>query len=137
MINTYVTVYVDGACSGNPGPGAISAVIIDENNQEVKRHKEIIGETTNNQAEYRALIKGLELAAGICTKKIYCYSDSQLVVKQLNRIYRIKNPELLKLNVEVRSKEALFEEVVFQQASGQNKYISIADKLAKEALSGR
>ncbi|MFC2021130.1 ribonuclease HI [Chloroflexota bacterium] len=69
MINNYATVHVDGACSGNPGPGAIGVVITDENNQEVKRYKEIIGETTNNQAEYRALIKGLELAAGICTKK--------------------------------------------------------------------
>ena len=50
MINTYIDVYTDGACSCNPGPGSIAVVIIDENGQEVANHKECIGETTSNQA---------------------------------------------------------------------------------------
>ena len=136
MINTCVAVYTDGACSGNPGPGAIAIVILDENNQELATCKECIGETTNNRAEYQALIKGLDLAAGICRKKVICFSDSELLVKQLNKVWRIKNPELLKLNVEVSNRVRLFDEVVFQHIRRQNKYISKADRLTKNALAG-
>ena len=134
MSSNYVSVYVEGAGSRNPGPGSISIVIIDENNKEVHRHEEPRGETTNNRAEYRALIKGLELAAGFSTKKAHCYSDSEIVVKQLNRVDLIKNPELEELHEELRSKEALFEEVVYQHAGGQNSDVSIADKPTEEAL---
>ncbi len=137
MINTYVTVYTDGACSGNPGPGAIGVVILDENNQEVATCKDCIGETTNNKAEYHALIRGLELAAGICRKKVICFSDSELVVKQLNKTWRIKNKELLRLNLEVNDRVKLFEEVIFQRINRNNKYIIEADKLAKDALVGK
>ncbi|MGB5925570.1 MAG: ribonuclease HI family protein [Dehalococcoidia bacterium] len=137
MINTYVTVYTDGACSGNPGPGAIGVIVLDENNQEVAAYKGCIGETTNNRAEYEALIKGLELAAGICRKKVVCFSDSQLLVKQLNKTWRIKNKELLKLNIEVNERVKLFEEVVFQHISRNNQYITKADRLTKDALAGK
>ena len=137
MINTYVTVYIDGACSGNPGPGATGVVILDENNQEVASCKECIGETTNNKAEYHALIRGLEIAAGICRRKVICFSDSELIIKQLNKTWRIKNKELLKLNIEVGNRVKLFEEVIFQRINRNNRYISKADKLAKEALVGK
>ena len=137
MINTYVTVYVDGACSGNPGPGATGVVILDENNQEVASCKECIGETTNNKAEYHALIRGLEIAAGICRRKVICFSDSELIVKQLNKTWRIKNKELLKLNLEVSNRVKLFEEVIFQRINRNNRYIRKADQLAKEALVGK
>ena len=137
MINTYVTVYTDGACLGNPGPGAIGVVILDENSQEVRTCKECIGETTNNRAEYQAVIKGLDLAVGICRKKVICFSDSELLVKQLNKTWRIKNSELLKLNVEVSNRVRLFEEVIFQHISRNNKYITRADRLTKEALAGQ
>jgi ribonuclease HI len=136
MINTYITVYTDGACSGNPGPGAIGIIILDENNQEVASCKECIGETTNNRAEYLALIKGLDLAAGICRKKVICFSDSELIVKQLNKFWRIKNRELLHLNVEVSNRVGLFEEVVFQYVRRNNPHIAKADRLTKEALAG-
>lgn len=137
MINTYVTVYTDGACSGNPGPGAIGVVILDENNQEVKTCKECIGETTNNRAEYEAVIRGLELAAGICRKKVICFSDSELLVKQLNKTWRIRNKELLKLNVAVNERVKLFEEVIFQHIRRNNQYIVKADRLTKDALAGK
>lgn len=137
MINTYITVYTDGACSCNPGPGAIGVVIIDENGQEVATHKECIGETTNNQAEYLALIKGLDLAVGICRNRVTCFSDSQLMVKQLNGVWRIKNKKLLALNLEVSSRLRLFQEVVFQYVGRTNKYINRADRLTREALAGK
>ena len=137
MANTYVTIYTDGACSGNPGPGAIGVVILDEDGQELTNCKECIGETTNNRAEYRALIKGLDLAAGICRKKVICFSDSELMIKQLNKSWRIKNRELLELNLEVNNRVNLFEKVVFQYINRNNQYISKADRLTKEALAGK
>jgi len=137
MINTYVTLYTDGACSGNPGPGAIGIIILDENNQEVTTFKECIGETTGNRAEYHALIRGLELAAGICRKKVICFSDSELMIKQLNKTWRIKSKELLKLNLEVSNRLKLFEEVIFQHSKRNNQYIIKADKLTKDALTGK
>jgi len=137
MINTYVNVYTDGACSGNPGPGAISVIVLDENNQEVKTCKECIGETTNNRAEYKAVIRGLELAAEICRKKVVCFSDSELLVKQLNKTWRIRNKELLRLNIEVGQRAMLFEEVIFQHTRRNNRYIVKADKLAQDALAGK
>jgi len=137
MINTYVTVYTDGACSGNPGPGAIGVIVLDENNQEVATCKECIGETTNNRAKYKAVIQGLKLAAGICRKKVICFSDSELLVRQLNKRWRISNKELLELNVAVNELVNIFEEVIFQHINRNNKYIIKADKLAKDALAGK
>ncbi len=130
-------VHTDGACSGNPGPGAIGIVILDENNQEVATYKECIGETTSNRAEYHALIRGLELAAGICRKKVVCFSDSELMTKQLNKTWRIKNRELLVVNLEVNTRLKLFEEVIFQHTKRNNQYIIKADKLTKDALAGK
>jgi ribonuclease HI len=137
MINTYVTVYTDGACSGNPGPGTIGVIVLDENNQEVATYKECIGETTNNRAEYKALIKGLELGAGICRGKAVCFSDSQLLVKQLNKTWRIKDKELLRLNIAVNERAKLFEEVIFQHTRRNNQYITRADRLTQDALAGK
>jgi len=136
MINNYVSVYTDGACSGNPGPGSIGVLVLDENGQELESCKECIGDTTNNRAEYRALIKGLEIAAKHCRKKVICYSDNELMIKQLNKQYRIKKNELYVLCIEVNAKAQLFEEVIYQHVRRQNKYINKADKLAQEALSG-
>jgi len=133
---TVVKVYTDGACSGNPGPGALGVIVLDENNQELERCKECIGDTTNNRAEYRALIRGLEVAAGICRRKVICLSDNEVVIKQLNGQYRIKTPELLKLCLDVKSKAQLFDEVVYQHIPRTNQYIGKADRLAKEALAG-
>lgn len=137
MINTYVAVYADGACSGNPGPGAIGVIVLDENNQEVAAYKGCIGDTTNNRAEYEAVIKGLELAAGICRKKVICFSDSELLVRQLNKRWRIRSNELLRLNMAINERVKLFEEVIFQHTRRNNQYIIKADKLTKDALAGK
>jgi len=131
-----IKVYTDGACSGNPGPGSVGIVIIDENNQELATCKDCIGDTTNNKAEYRALIRGLELALGVCRRRITCFSDNELVIKQLNGQYRIKNKDLLQLCIEVKNRAQLFEQVVYQYTPRGNQFIAKADRLAKEALSG-
>jgi len=133
LINV-VKIYTDGACSPNPGLGAIGILILDENNQELATRKEYIGDTTSNKAEYHALIQGLELAVGFCTWKAICFSDSSLMIKQLNRSWRIRNKRLLKLNKEVRATAGLFEEVEYRFISRDNPHIKRADRLAKEAL---
>jgi ribonuclease HI len=89
----------DGGARGNPGPAGIGAVL--EIGSDKKLLKKYIGETTNNQAEYQALLLGLEEAVKLGVDEIVCYLDSELVVKQLNREYKVKNKDLAPLFVKV------------------------------------
>jgi ribonuclease HI len=86
--------FTDGGARGNPGPSAIGIVIKDEHNKVLKKHAEYIGETTNNQAEYKALIKALELVKELKPVEVHCYLDSELVVKQMRQEYRVKDAGL-------------------------------------------
>jgi ribonuclease HI len=129
-----IYIYTDGAARGNPGPAAIGIVIYDENKNVLAEYKECIGEATNNTAEYKALIKGLELAAAHCRREVYCFLDSEVVVRQLNRTYRIKARHLLELFYILKDREKAFDKVVYNHARRDNRYISRADKLVNEAL---
>ena len=133
-LNKFVKIYTDGACCPNPGQGAIGILILNEKNQELAAHKKFLGYTTSNGAEYHALIQGLESATEYCTWKAVCFSDSSVVINQLNRIWRIRNRKLLELNKEVRATAGLFKEVEYRFTSRDNPYIKRADKLAREAL---
>lgn len=90
-----ITVYTDGASRGNPGPASIAYVI--NGLAETIEYYSPIGSTTNNQAEYQAMKAALErlLVAGVQGSAIMCYSDSELMVKQINGIYRVKDQQLL------------------------------------------
>lgn len=98
-----VVIYSDGGARGNPGPGGIGAVII-ENGKVVNEISEYIGEVTNNQAEYRALIVALKWVKENIKEitGIKCYLDSELVVKQLNGHYKLKNAGLKDLFWEIK-----------------------------------
>lgn len=91
--------YSDGGARGNPGPAAYGVVIQDSQGQILKQHGRYIGETTNNQAEYRGLIDALEHAKDLGATEVECFLDSELLVKQLKGEYRVKDPELGKLYV--------------------------------------
>jgi ribonuclease HI len=91
---TKVIINVDGAARGNPGPAAIGAVIKDENGNTVGRISRAIGVSTNNQAEYQAIIAALEKAISAGIKQVEVKSDSELVVEQINGRYKIKNTAL-------------------------------------------
>ncbi len=130
-------VYIDGGSRGNPGPSAIGIVFYDENKNKIAEHKECIGECTNNQAEYKALIRGLELATAYCRKKIMCFMDSELVVRQLSGVYRIKNEKLRELFYILKDREKPFEEVVYNPTKRTNQFIQYADKLVNDALDGK
>lgn len=86
-----LTVYADGASRGNPGRAAIGASIRDESGTEIATVSQAIGVATNNQAEYRAAIAGVERAATLGATAIELRMDSQLVVRQLSGRYRVKN----------------------------------------------
>lgn len=132
-----VKLFSDGGCRRNPGPGAIGVLILDEANQELYRHAECIGQTTNNRAEYIALIKGLDLCARYTRRRICCFTDSQLIVKHMDGTYRLKNDELRSLFHEVKKHEQVFQEVIYQHVERTNPYMRQADRLLNEAFEGR
>ena len=120
----------DGGARGNPGPAGIGAVLEIEGNK--KLFKKYIGETTNNQAEYQALLLGLEEALKEKVDEIDCFLDSELVVKQLNREYKVKNKELAPLFVKIFNLSQLFKRITFKHVyREQNKE---ADKLVNQAI---
>ncbi|MCX6745903.1 MAG: ribonuclease HI family protein [Candidatus Parcubacteria bacterium] len=111
-----IKIYTDGGARGNPGPAAIGIVITDEKNKVLKKYAEFIGSATNNQAEYRALIKGLELAKGLKPQEIFCYLDSELVVKQMKQEYKVKDKDLQPLfikawNLAISQKKVSFHHI--------------------------
>lgn len=125
-------IHTDGGSRGNPGPGAIAVVIKDENGKTVEEYSEFIGETTNNRAEYSAILKALELAIKFCRKEIMIFSDSENTVKQLQGINKVKDKELLKLFQNVKEKEKYFEKVTYNHIKRENN--KRADKLVNETL---
>jgi len=131
-----VSVYTDGGARGNPGPAAIGIIIVDEENKILEEHKELLGVKTNNQAEYLAIIKALELALKYGSE-IQCYSDSELMINQLLGRYAIKNEELKKLIQAVKEKEKMFKKVKYTHVKRNNLFIKQVDKLVNNALDGR
>ncbi|HJX69796.1 MAG TPA: ribonuclease HI family protein [Dehalococcoidia bacterium] len=132
-----VKVFTDGGSRGNPGPGAIGLLILDEQNNEIDNFKECIGHTTNNRAEYQALIKGLDLAARHTRDTVYCYLDSELVVKQMTGAWRLKDDELRVLYHKAKDKERPFREVVYTHVRRTNPTMRKVDRLVNEAFEGR
>ena len=93
-LNNEWLVMVDGAARGNPGPAGCGAVILDGNGKVVKELSRYLGHTTNNVAEYEGLLMGLEALLQLGKKRICVQSDSQLLVRQLNGEYRVKDEKL-------------------------------------------
>lgn len=134
-------IYTDGGARGNPGLAACGAVIKNENGEIILKASKYLGVATNNQAEYKALILALEEAQNIFMKKksnekhIECHLDSELVVKQLNREYKIKNEGLKPLFAQARNLISNFDSVKFIYIPReQNK---LADKLVNKELDSR
>jgi ribonuclease HI len=134
----HIYLYSDGGSKGNPGPGSIGVVIYDGKNTLLYEFSACIGHCTNNQAEYRALIKGLDLCAKYTRKKITAHCDSELIIKQMNGLYRLKNDKLRILFQDVKDRERVFETVVYQHVGrSSNQRIKRADELLNQAHAGR
>jgi ribonuclease HI len=129
-----IHVYTDGGARGNPGPGGIGVLVCNARDEEIVRHKDYIGHATNNIAEYCAIIAGLEIAKTYTTKDVACFLDSELVVKQLNGEYKVKNDQMKKLNAEVRKLILDFEKISFTHVPRSHAKMQVADFLVNEAL---
>lgn len=131
-----IHVYTDGASRKNPGPSAIGIVFLDSRGNFIAEHKECVGITTNNRAEYLAVIRALELGTEYCRNKVSIFSDSEIVINQLNGTYAIKVKELKELFKQIKSNENFYQEVVYNWVSKKNKNIRRADLLCNQALDG-
>jgi ribonuclease HI len=125
-------IYTDGASRGNPGPAAIGVVIEDEKGRAVARISRRIGETTNNRAEYLALIAGLEEAARLGAEQVIIRLDSQLIVRQLTGQYKSK--ELRPLYQKTIRLLERFESYSIEHIPGKEN--RAAHNLAHQALRG-
>ncbi len=129
---TELTTFTDGGARGNPGPAAIGGVITDGYETTLKTFCEYIGETTNNQAEYKALIKALVLAKELKATHLNCNLDSELVVRQLIGQYKVREEGLKALATEALMLVKNFESVKFHHVPREKN--KLADKLVNEAL---
>jgi ribonuclease HI len=127
-----VIIYADGVSRGNPGPAAIGATLKDETGRLLASISQAISKTTNNQAEYRALITALKRATQLGATEAGIYLDSELVVKQLTGSYRVKNAALKPLYDEAR--RLLSKLSGFTITHVPRRHNSEADKLANAAL---
>ena len=129
-----VKVYSDGASRGNPGISAIAFMILDEDDKLLKTCSKYVGIRTNNQAEYEALISALEFASKLTDQEVTCFIDSELVAKQLNEAYKVRNPRLRALWLKVQELEQSFERVKFKSVPRTDIHIRQVDRLANQAL---
>jgi ribonuclease HI len=131
-----LSIYTDAGARGNPGPAAI-AVLIFEGSKLVKQHGEYIGSATNNQAEYKAVIKALELAHSLEAKEFELFTDSELVARQLAGKYKVKDAKLKPLYEQAKALEKNFEKVSYSSLPRSNLRIWLADKLVNKILDSK
>ena len=122
----------DGGARGNPGPAAYGYVLEAGDGTVLDARGETIGVATNNVAEYRALIAGLEKAVELGIDELEVVSDSELLVKQMQGEYRVKNEALRELNDEANSLERKLGRVRYKAV--RREHNELADKLVNEAL---
>lgn len=125
------TLEVDGASRGNPGPAA-AGIVIRANGHAILEEGVRLGECTNNQAEYRALLLGLERARELGIRRLVVYTDSELLANQIAGRWKVKHPELAALHSEALELMGHFEQIDIRHvARGMNRR---ADQLANWAL---
>jgi len=105
----HLVVNFDGGARGNPGPAAIAAVLSTPSGKVVDEHSEVIGQATNNVAEYRALLLGIERARALGATKLDLIGDSELIVRQVRGEYRVKDAGLKPLHARVAGELRDFE----------------------------
>jgi ribonuclease HI len=124
--------HVDGGARGNPGPAAIGVVISDPDGTPVATFGGKIGETTNNVAEYKALLRGLALAAEHGAREVRVINDSELVARQVTGVYKVKHPDMQDLHAQAVTALSGFERWSIESVPrAQN---AAADALVNEAL---
>jgi ribonuclease HI len=124
--------YTDGGARGNPGPAAAAYVLETDDGHVLAAHGEAIGVATNNVAEYRALLDGLAKAVEVGVDELEVISDSELLVKQMNGEYRVKNAALVELSLEAARLARELGRVRYRAVRRVEN--ELADRLVNEAL---
>ncbi len=122
----------DGASRGNPGPAAVGVVVEDTSGRVLQEVSEAIGQATNNVAEYRALLRGLEEARRLGAREVEVCTDSELVARQLLGQYRVRDRKLVRLFASVQELLRSFDRVVVRSVPREEN--ARADALARRAL---
>jgi ribonuclease HI len=128
----YLIAHTDGGARGNPGPAGYGVVIKDETGRKLAALSEYLGHQTNNFAEYQGLIAALEFAIAHGRKALKVVSDSELLVRQITGIYKVRNPSLQRLHVRARELIARLDWFSIDHALRQHN--QEADRLANEAM---
>lgn len=135
MKNPTLKLYTDGCSRGNPGPGAVGIVIKDTHGRLIDTFARPVGiRVTNNIAEYKAVINALQVASRETAGRVDVYSDSKLVMDQLNMACQCRQPHLVRLKEKVRTLQGRFLKVTFAHVPRTNPGITEADLLANQAL---
>lgn len=129
-----LVVNVDGGARGNPGPAAIGAVVQAPGGEVLEERGERIGAATNNVAEYRALLLGIERAAELGASELELVGDSELVVRQVKGEYKVKDAALRELHAEVKRALRCFDTWSIRHVRREQN--AAADRLVNEALDG-
>jgi ribonuclease HI len=124
--------FTDGGARGNPGPAAFGYVIETEDGTVLAAHGETIGVATNNVAEYSALIAGLAKAAELQIPEVEVVSDSELMVKQMQGVYRVKNEALRELSLQAARNARAVGKVTYTAVRREEN--KLADQLVNDAL---
>ena len=124
--------FTDGGARGNPGPAAFAYVLEAEDGTVLAAHGEAFGVATNNVAEYRALVAGLAKAVELQVPELEVVSDSELMVKQMQGIYRVKNEALRELSLDAARHARKIGKVTYTAV--RREHNKLADKLVNEAL---
>ena len=128
-------IHTDGGARGNPGPAASAAVLYDDKYQIIMSDAVYIGETTNNQAEYKGLLLGLEIAKNNKVENLIIRMDSELIVKQMMGLYKIKEASLKLLAEKAKVELKNFKEFKFEHVRREKN--KDADALVNKVLDAR
>ncbi len=128
----YLVAHIDGGARGNPGPAGYGVLLQDESGRKIAELSEYLGHQTNNFAEYQGLIAALEYAVEHGPKSLKLISDSELLVRQIKGIYKVKNPTLQDLNA--RAKQLIGQLDWFSIGHALREHNRDADRLANEAM---
>ena len=135
MLKNKAVIYTDGGSRGNPGPSALGIVIEDERGKILEEHSHYLGEATNNQAEYEAIIFALQKAKQLKIRELEIRTDSELIGKQLLGEYKIKDSDLQPLFIKAWNLRLDYDKVDIKVISReQNKK---ADKLVNQELDSK
>ena len=125
-------IHTDGGARGNPGPAGIGAILQDEHGKILAEISRYIGKATNNQAEYQAVLAAIIKAEQLKAEELDFYLDSELVVKQMNREYKVKDKALASLFVKIYNQSLKFKKIKFHHISREKN--KPADLLANQAM---